>query len=213
MIFTFLFLACGEKETIDTSAEDTAVIENEPSNPDSGDPGTDTDTGTEDTGSAPDTGEEPQDSGEIEEPDTGESNEEIEPSNGSWLVTGPEFITDTCGGGGSYPDPRTMTLSSDSSSLTISIDDPDEGAMNFFCTRTEATFSCEPLVYENEIPFLPCTLYYTHQLDGAFTDSNIIEGTYTIFTTTDGASGCTEEDLAFSPPCEQSGPVMAIFEE
>ena len=128
-------------------------------------------------------------------------------------MTGSEFTTDTCGGGVSYPDPRMMTLSSDSSSLTLSIDDPYEGVMNFSCTRSEAFFSCNQLVYENEIPFLPCTLYYTHQLEGTCTDSDTIEGIYIIVTTTNGASGCTEENLTFSPPCEHSGSITATFEE
>ena len=64
---------------------------------------------------------------------------------------------------------------------------------------------------ENSIPVLPCTLTYTHKLQGAFSDSNTLEGDYTIITTSSGGSGCSETNLGFTTPCEQMGTMTGSF--
>jgi hypothetical protein len=42
-----------------------------------------------------------------------------------------------------------------------------------------------------------------------FTDNNTLEGDYTINTTSSGGSGCSESNLGFTTPCEQSGTMTA----
>jgi hypothetical protein len=93
--------------------------------------------------------------------------------------------------------------------VSLLIEEPGEYTYNFNCALTGSEFECENIVIENNIPVLPCTLTYTHQLQGMFTDNNTLEGDYTINTTSSGGSGCSESNLGFTTPCEQSGTMTA----
>ena len=189
-IFSLLFLACGDKtnDTAITITDTNDTVED-----------VDTDTNTsEDTNNNENT-----------DTDTNSDNDDSEdntsPTVGSWMVNGPEFTTNTCGGGETFPNPRTMTLGLNDSTLTLLIEEADENSYTFTCTLTGSTFSCDDIEIENSIPMLPCTLYYTHTLEGIFTDVDTINGEYGILTTSSGGSGCSESNLGFATPCEQSG--------
>ena len=191
-IFSFLFLACGDKTTDTaitiTDTNDTVEdVDTDANNSENTDTDTDTDTDTN------------------TDPDNDDSENSTSPTVGSWTVSGPEFTTNTCGGGDSFPNSRSMTLGLNDTTLTLFIEEAGERSYAFTCTLTGSTFSCDDIEIENAIPMLPCTLYYTHTLEGVFTDVDTINGEYSILTTSSGGSGCSESNLGFTTPCEQAG--------
>ncbi len=196
----FLILACGDKTT-DTATETTETTDD--TSTETTDTATETDTSTTDT-DAGETGDTNQDTD-----NTGDST----PSVGSWTVEGPEFTTNTCGGGESFPNPRTMSLGLSGTTLTMLIEEPNERSYAFTCTLTDTEFACDNITIENDIPMLPCTLTYTHTLQGVFTDGQTLAGDYTIYTASSGGSGCSEINLGFTTPCEQSGTMSATFNQ
>lgn len=200
MILLSLILACGDKntDTADLIDTDTTPEEDDTSTNES-----DTNDDTDDTSDTNDT-QDTDNTGDGEENGDGST-----PVSGAWTVQGPEFTTNTCGGGESFPDTRDMTLSIDGNTVSLLIEEPGEYTYNFNCTLTDSEFECEDIVIENSIPVLPCTLTYTHQLQGMFTDNKTLEGDYTINTTSSGGSGCSESNLGFTTPCEQSGTMTA----
>jgi hypothetical protein len=191
-IFSFIFLSCSDKTT------DTAITI------------TDTNDTVEyvDTDNSEDTNNN-ENADTDNNPNSDDSENNTSPTVGSWTVNGPEFTTNTCGGGESFPNPRTMTLGLNESTLTLLIEEANERSYTFTCTLTGSTFTCGNIEIENSIPMLPCTLYYTHTLQGVFTDVDSLEGDYTIFTTSSGGSGCSESNLGFTTPCEQAGGLSA----
>ena len=72
-------------------------------------------------------------------------------------------------------------------------------------------FTCNEIIIENAIPVLPCTLTYTHIVQGRFTDNTSLEAGYSIVTSSDGGSGCSESNLGFTTPCEQVGTMTGSF--
>ncbi len=197
-----LLFACGEKteDTANTlSSEDTTDSEVTEGN-DGEETGEDTDTTD---GTDTDT------TGDTDNGDNGGDN--IEPNGGAWTVFGPEFTTNTCGGGEEFPESRSMTLGLNGNILTMFIEETGEYDYTFTCTLSDSEFVCEDIVIENNIPVLPCTLTYTHKLQGIFMDSNTLEGEYTIITTSSGGSGCSESSLGFTTPCEQVGTMTGTF--
>lgn len=194
-----LIWACGEKSNDTGNADTNSTSENS-------DTAT---TSTEDSDSTDTDSEEGNDTNNGS--DTNNGNTTVTPNGGSWTVFGPEFTTNTCGGGETFPESRSMTLGVNDSTVTMLIEAAGEHTYAFTCQLTDAEFKCEDIVIENSIPVLPCTLYYTHQLQGVFTDANTLEGDYTLLTTSSGGSGCSETNLGFSPPCEQAGTMTASF--
>ena len=193
LISSLLFIACGDK------TQDSSVT-SEDSNNTVEDIDTNTDTDAENNDTNTDTS-----SDTANDTTNDDSENSTSPTVGSWTVSGPEFTTNTCGGGETFPNPRTMTLGLNDSTLTLFIEEAGERSYAFNCILTGSTFSCDDIEIENPIPMLPCTLYYTHTLQGVFPDDNAIEGEYSILTTSSGGSGCSESNLGFATPCEQSG--------
>jgi len=200
MIFLGLFLACGDK------SNDTAELDSLSDNNDTID--------TEDTVNSGDTAsEDTEDSGTTTDTeDSGTDNEAIRPTEGSWTVFGPEFTVNTCGGGESFPETRPMILAMDATNFTMLIEAPGEYTYNFSCELSASTFSCADIVIENSGPFSNFTLYYQHQVNGSFSDNNSLSAEYQITTTCTGGADCSESNLGFTTPCEQSGIMTAVFE-
>jgi len=193
LISSLLFIACGDK------TQDSSVT-SEDSNNTVEDIDTNTDTDAENNDTNTDTS-----SDTANDTTNDDSENSTSPTVGSWTVSGPEFTINTCGGGESFPNSRSMTLGLTDSTLTLFIEEAGERSYAFNCILTGSTFSCDDIEIENPIPMLPCTLYYTHTLQGVFPDDNAIEGEYSILTTSSGGSGCSESNLGFATPCEQSG--------
>jgi len=191
LISSLIFIACGDKsnDTAITITDTNDTVEDTTT-----DTNTDTDSNNNDTSN---------DTGNNTTNDDSENS--TSPTVGSWTVSGPEFTINTCGGGESFPNPRSMTLGLNGSNLTLFIEEADERSYAFTCILTGLTFSFDDIEIENTIPMLPCTLYYTHTLQGVFTDVDTINGEYSILTTSSGGSGCSESNLGFATPCEQSG--------
>ena len=187
LISSLIFIACGDKsnDTAITITDTNDTVEDTTTDTDSNNNDTSNDTGNNTTND--------------------DSENSTSPTVGSWTVSGPEFTTNTCGGGETFPNPRTMTLGLNGSNLTLFIEEADERSYAFTCILTGLTFSFDDIEIENTIPMLPCTLYYTHTLQGVFTDVDTINGEYSILTTSSGGSGCSESNLGFATPCEQSG--------
>jgi len=206
MFLFSLLLACGDKST-DTAA----TTEIEPSSEDTIDTALDTDTentntdtedtNTEDTNTDTDT--------DTDDTSTENNNDGSSPTVGAWIVNGPAFTTNTCGGGESFPETRSMTLTLENEALRLLIEAPGEYTYDFHCTLTDSEFICQDIVIENVGPLNNFTLYYTHQLQGTFLDNQSLEGDYEIHTTCTGGSNCTESNLGFTTPCEQAGTMTA----
>ena len=191
-----LFLACGDK------TEDTANTETNTESEES-------DTSSTDTGSSETTDTNSGDTSDTSESDS--NSNEVTPNVGAWTVYGPEFTTNTCGGGEEFPNPRMMTLSVNNNTVTMVIEEVGEHTYEFNCNLIESDFTCNEIIIENAIPILPCTLTYTHMVQGRFTDTNSLEADYSIVTSSNGGSGCSESNLGFITPCEQSGMMTATF--
>ena len=200
MFLFSLILACRDKSTDTATVEDsTPPIDN-----------IDTATTEEDSNTSEETDS---NGGTGDTTDSGQENtgDGSNPILGTWTVTGPDFTTNTCGGGESFPNERTMTLSNNAGVLTMTIEEPNERTYAFTCTLNASEFACDDIVIENTIPQLPCTLYYTHQLEGQFVDNHTLIGDYALRTTSSGGSGCSESSLHFPTPCEQLGMMTAVF--
>ena len=204
-----LLIACGDK-TEDTSngvaPEGTTDTESNGNSTggNSGNDGSDTnDDNDTDEGNGGDNGNGGSDNG---------SGEEIAPNAGAWTVSGPEFTTNTCGGGEEFPESRAMTLGVNGSTVTMLIEEAGEHTYNFNCELTGAEFTCEDIVIANPGPLSYWTLFYTHEFEGVFTDNDTFEGTYRIETTCDGSpNDCSETNLGFTTPCEQVGTMTGSF--
>ena len=196
MILLNILLACSDKVEEDTATE---IPES-------------TDTAFEESTEDSETNGSDENSNSDEENDTNGSGDSTEPNSGNWEVDGPEFTTNTCGGGESYPDPRPMHLSISGEALTLVIGASDDDPITHNCTLVDLTYRCDDVVIENILP-TGGTLYYRHQLSGMFSESTFMTGDYTIVTTCEGSFGCGEEDLGFTVPCEQSGMLEAQFVE
>ena len=196
MILLNILLACSDKTKEDTATE----------TPES------TDTAFEESTEDSETNGSDENSNSDEENGTNGSGDSTEPNSGNWEVDGPEFTTNTCGGGESYPDPRPMLLSISGEALTLVIGASDDDPITHNCTLVDLTYRCDDVVIENILP-TGGTLYYRHQLSGMFSESTLMTGDYTIVTTCEGSFGCGEEDLGFTVPCEQSGMLEAQFVE
>ena len=195
MILMNILLACSDK------AEDTVIESPEG-----------TDTASEESTEDSETNDSDENSNSDEENGTNGSGDSTVPNSGKWEVDGPEFTTNTCGGGESYPDPRPMQLSISGEALTLVIGASDDDPITHNCTLVDLTYRCDDVVIENILP-TGGTLYYRHQLSGMFSESTLMTGDYIIVTTCEGSFGCGEEDLGFTVPCEQSGMLEAQFVE
>lgn len=191
-----LFLACGDK-TEDTANTETNTLSEE------------SDTSSTDTGSSETTDTNSGDTSDTSESDS--NSNEVTPNVGAWTVYGPDFTTNTCGGGEEFPEPRTMTLGVSNSTVTMVIEEIGEHTYEFNCNLMGSDFTCNEIIIENAIPVLPCTLTYTHMVQGRFTDNNSLEADYSIVTSSDGGSGCSESNLGFATPCEQMGTMTGSF--
>ena len=187
-----LLLACGDK------TEDTANTEPNTQSEES------------DTGSSETTDTNSDDTSNPSESDS--NSNDMAPNVGAWTVYGPEFTTNTCGGGEEFPEPRTMILSVNNNTVTMVIEEVGEHTYEFNCNLMGADFTCNEIIIENAIPVLPCTLTYTHMMQGTFIDTNSLEADYSIVTSSDGGSGCSESNLGFTTPCEQVGTMTATFD-
>ena len=196
MIFIHILFACSDK------VEDTAI-----------EPSESTDTAIEDSTENTDSNTDNSDENiDNDGNNTNDSDDAMVPKSGTWEVNGPDFTTNTCGGGASYPDPRPMQLSLNGDVLTLVIGSSADDSITHNCTLVDWTYRCDDVVIENILP-TGGTLYYRHQLSGMFSESTMLLGDYTIVTTCEGSFGCGEEDLGFSVPCEQSGMLEAQFVE
>ena len=193
MILLSLILACGDKSTDTADLTDTDTTSEET------DSTTESDTNTEGTSN----------NGDTDNPGTNTNGDGSSPVTGLWAVQGPEFTTNTCGGGESFPNAREMTLSMDGNTVSLLIEETGERTYHFNCTLTGSEFTCEDIIIENVGPMSNFTLYYTHQLQGIFVDNHTLEGDYAIHTTCTGGSDCSESNLGFTTPCEQSGTMTA----
>ena len=185
-----LFLACADK-TDDTANTETNTQSEE------------SDTASTDTGGSETTDTNSGDTSDTSESDS--NSNEVTPNAGAWTVYGPEFTTNTCGGGEEFPEPRTMTLSVNNTTVTMVIEEVGEYTYEFSCNLMGSDFTCNEIIIENAIPVLPCTLTYTHTVQGRFTDNNSLEAGYSLVTSSDGGNGCSESNLGFTTPCEQVG--------
>ena len=193
-----LFLACGDK-TADTANTETNTQSEE------------SDTSSTDTGSSETTDTNSDDTNDTSESDS--NSNEVTPNVGIWTVYGPEFTTNTCGGGEEFPDPRSMALSVNNTTVTMVIEEVGEHTYEFNCNLMGTDFTCNEIIIENAIPVLPCTLTYTHMVQGRFTENNSLEADYSIVTSSDGGSGCSESNLGFTTPCEQVRTMTGSFEQ
>ena len=190
-----LFWACGEKTEDKANAESNTLTEESDTSTDTGVSET-TDSNSDDTSDAS---------------NSDSNGNEVIPNVGTWTVYGPEFTTNTCGGGEEFPESRTMTLEINGNSVTMIIEEPGEHTYEFTCNLIGSDFTCNEIIIENAIPVLPCTLTYTHMVQGSFIGNNTLEAGYSIVTSSDGGSGCSESNLGFTTPCEQSGTMTATF--
>jgi len=133
------------------------------------------------------------------------------PIIGTWELYGPTFQTETCSGNHSYSYTRFMEVDLSGESLRFMIGwGPDQ--MTFNCVYEDWSYTCTDVVVENILP-TGGTLYHRHQLSGLFDSATSLTGNYTIITTCEGDTGCSQEDLGFVVPCEQSGTVSASLYE